>query len=242
MTEEEKQEEKPDEVEALASELGWQEDGELNAKDYILKSKDIQNTMREHIKEQKNLVTGLTDSVKELKSHNERVYKAEVARLETELKSLKLKKKEAIEDGDVDMVDQLDEQIDGVKVEIEKPEPVKTEDTAFDAWVQKNEWYVKDPEMAAFADKIADDNPGAPFKRITALIERKVKDMYPDKFESTSGTKASPVESGGRRVATAKFTEADLTPGQKTIMRQFVAQGIMSKKDYIADIAKTQGV
>jgi hypothetical protein len=231
------------EVDALATEIGWNPDGDLNAKDFILKSKDIQNTMRGHIKDQKNLVSGLTNSVKELKIHNERVYKAENKQLKSELKSLKKEKRTAIEDGDVDKVDEIDEQIDGVKEAISKPEP-KTESSNpdFDDWSKENEWYLNDPEMAAYADKIADDNDGAPFKRVATLIGKKVKEMYPDKFETKSTPKPSPVESGTRRIAVAKFTKADLNSGQKTIMRQFVQQGIMTEKQYISDIATTQGV
>jgi len=228
-------------VEKLATEIGWRPDGDLDAKAYILKSKDIQTTMRNHIKEQKDQLTGLGTAVKELKTHNERVFKAEVKQLKSELSELKAKKKDAIEEGDVDAVGKLDDEIDGVKEAMVKPVETETGNPEFDDWIKDNDWYAKDQEMAKYADKIADDNAGAPFKRVTALIGRKVKEMFPDKFETKTVPKASPVEGAGKKISASKFTESDLTAGQKSIMRQFIAQGIMTKKDYIKDIQKTQG-
>jgi len=245
----------PDKIEELAGEIGWRPDGDLSAKDFILKSRDIQDTMRTHIQDQKKQLSELGSSVAELKIHNERVYKAEVSRLKGELDTLKKEKRLAIEDGDADKVDELDEQIDGLKEAMAAPKPeVKSGDNAaFDTWIVNNSWYDNDPEMAKYADAIADQNPGAPYERVLSLAERKVKEMFPDRFEGEaavttpgslkSKTKpaASPVESGGRRAAGATFTKADLSSDQLNIMSQFVRQGIMTEKQYIADISKTQG-
>ncbi len=231
-------------VEDIASELGWRPDGELDAKEYILKSRDIQDTMRDHIKTQKQQLTDLGMSVAELKTHNQKVYQAEVQALKSELKSLKAQKTEAIEEGDVSRVDELDEQIDGVKQVINQPSPEEPpRDVEFDAWVDKNPWYATNDEMARYANTIADQHMGAPFERVTAIVENKVKEMFPEKFTTSTGTEpASPVESSARKTASPKFTKANLTSSQKNIMNQFVRQGIMTEKQYISDIAKTQGV
>jgi len=230
-------------VEELAKELGWRDDFDgdefVDAKSYILKGKDIQATMKNHIKEQKKQLTDLSGSVQQLQTHNEMVFKAEVKRLESELSTLKKEKKEAIEDGDVDKVDQLDEQIDGVKEAM--IEPQKTSNPDFDKWVAKNEWYTNDTEMAAYADTIADQNAGAPFSRVSVLVTRKVKEMYPDKFEDNPKPKASPVEGATRKTTKVKFTKADLTDEQRMIAKQFAQQGIMTESQYIKDIAKIQG-
>lgn len=245
---------KADPVEALAVELGWnpdfEGDGKVDAKTYILKSREIQDTMREHIKEQKAQQRELSESVAALKAHNEKVYKAEVSRLKDELKELKRERREAIEEGDADKVEELDERIGGVEKSMTQPETKeKPRSTAeFDAWIVDNKWYEEDPEMAAYADTIASENKGAPFARVAALVDRKVKEMFPDKFtDTTPATPAkkrspSPVEESGSRPTAAKFTKANLTDGQKAIMSQFVRQGIMTEKQYIEDIAKTQGV
>ena len=234
--------EEPNEVEDLATEIGWRSGGELDAKDYILKSRDIQDTMRDHIKTQKTQLNELGSSVADLKVHNERVYKAEVKQKDAEIKVLKAEKKEAIEDGDVEKVDELDEQIDGLKEEMAEPIVQVPVNEDFGIWVENNKWYQEDKEMADYADSIADRNEGAPFKRVTVLVEKKVKEMFPDKFPAQkTAPPASPVEGAGKKIASSKFTKADLTDSQKTIMGKFVKQGIMTEKQYIEDIGTTQG-
>ena len=236
------EEQEPGEIEELASEIGWRSGGELDAKDYILKSRDIQDTMREHIKTQKNQLSELDSSVSELKIHNERVYRAEIKQKDAEIKALKKEKTEAIEEGDVEKVDELDEQINDLKEEMVEPSIQVPASKDFGKWVEKNKWYKEDQEMADYADTIADNNKGAPFQRVAALVESKVKEMFPDKFQTSKTIPASPVEGAGKRIASAKFTKADLTDSQKDIMGKFVKQGIMTEKDYIKDIGKTQGV
>jgi len=233
------EEQEPGEIESLATEIGWRPDGELDAKSYILKSRDIQDTMRDHIKTQKKQLGELGSSVAELKVHNERVYKAELKRKDAEISALKKERKEAIEDGDSDKVDELDEQIDGLKEEMVRPAPTPS-NSEYDKWVAKNTWYTDDPDMKELADEIADENVGAPFKTVARLVELEVKRKFPDKFTPKS-IPASPVEGAGKRIASAKFTKADLSDSQKSIMNQFVKQGIMTEKQYIQDISIQQG-
>ena len=240
----------PSEIESLATELGWRPKDEFSGDDfidaamYIRKSRDIQDTMKSHIKEQKQQLAEMNNSVAELKTHNERVYKAEVSRLQSEVESLKNEKRTAIEDGDIAKVDELDKKIDGLKESMVEPKPETAKTTAnpeFEDWVKDNGWYLKDPEMAAYADTIADKHTGAPFKRLASLVTNQVKEMFPDKFPANRSTPTvSSVESAGRKTTT-KFTKADLTDGQKSIMKQFVRQGIMTEKQYIEDIKKLEG-
>ena len=234
-----------DSLESIATELGWNPDfegeGKVDAKTYLLRSREIQNTMRDHIKEQKSQLSNLAGSVEELKIHNERVYKAEVTRLKAELSSLKKEKREAIEDGDVDKVEELEGQIGEVEAAIVQPEKTSSKNTEFDAWVVDNKWYNEDPEMAAYADTIAIENKGAPFARVAALVESKVKVMFPEKFQAATPRTPSPVEGSRGKAPTEKFSRANLTSDQINIMSQFVKQGIMTEKQYIADIAKLEG-
>ena len=241
-----KEKTEPTEIENLAAELGWQPEGKgkdgetVDAETYIRKGREIQDTMRTHIKDQKRELANLSNSIADLKSHNERVYKAEVTRLKAELKTLGKEKKEAIEEGDAAKVNEIDEQIDGVKeaMKEEKPETPSVSNPIFDEWVEQNPWYKTNPEMAAYADVIAEQHEGAPFNRIADLATKKVKEMFPDRFPKTEKPPPSPVEGATKKTTVAKFTKADLTEGQKTIMKQFVRQGIMTEKQYIEDIAK----
>jgi len=247
-------------VEELAQEMGWRPkenfDEESNnefvdAATYIRRGGDIQTNMRKSIKDQKRQLTAMTNSIEELKQHNERVYKAEITTLKKDLASLKLEKNEAIQDGDVDLVEKIDAKIDLVQESISQPEKAtetaaqpQGEDPEFTEWVAKNDWYRTNKEMQSYADAIGDQNEGLPYTRLLALVERKVKDGFPEKFQKKNSTTeiVNRVEGATRgNNNNISFTEADLTAGQKNIMSQFVRQGIMTKKQYIDDIKKLAG-
>ena len=83
-------------------------------------------------------------------------------------------------------------------------------------------------------------------------------ELWPEKFEPSKSDKppisklnevsqtkpigpASPVEGATNIKTSAKFTKADLTPEQLSIMKQFTGAGIMTEDQYINDIAKLQG-
>ena len=124
----------------------------------------------------------------------------------------------------------------------------------YDEWIVDNEWYLNDPEMAKYADTVAQNYIGAPLERIYATVRQKVQEIFPERFE-TSSSKAtvpskvttkpigpvSPVDKGTNSKGTSSsFTKADLTPEQLNIMTQFVRSGIMTEEAYINDIAKMQ--
>jgi hypothetical protein len=247
-------------IEALAEKLGWNKDHQgpekVDAATYILKSREIQDTMRDYNKDLKNQVGSLQGSIKALQEHNEKVYKAEVKKLEADLTRLRKEKREAVELADVEKVDELDAQIDDIQKDLNAPKP-EDKNTAvvnpiYDAWIDDNKWYETDVEMAAYADTVAEQYKGAPAERVYKLVTQKVKEVFPDKFESPNNNipkpadppkpigPKSPVERASKGEGGAAFTVNDLTPDQRTIMRQFVSQGIMTEKQYVADIAKLQ--
>lgn len=247
-------------VEALAEKLGWNKDhqGEdkVDASTYILRSREIQDTMRDHNKDLKGQVSSLNDSIKALQKHNENVYKVEVKKLEADLTALKKEKREAVELADVDKVDELDEQIENIQKDLNAPKDVDadavTGNPVYDVWVKDNQWYVTDNEMAAYADTVAEQYSGAPLDRIYSLVQQKVKEVFPDKFdvpEQVAPVKQevkkpvgpkSPVEAGANRESKAAFTVDSLTPSQRSTMEQFVKMEIMTEQQYVDDIAKMQ--
>ena len=245
----------------IATQLGWREDytGEdaVDAATYILRSKDIQKSMGKHNKDLKDQLNLLNGSVEALKQHNEKVYQSEVKRLQAEIAGLKKERKAAIELADVEKVEALDSQIEDLQKDIATP---KTDDKSsvtsnqvYEEWVKDNQWYITDPEMAQYADAVAQNYVGAPLERIYSLVRSKVQEVFPEKFEvskpnqNTNSSEpkpigpTSPVERPANKGASTGFTKADLTPDQIAIMNQFVRGGIMTEEQYINDIAKMQG-
>jgi len=249
-------------VEELAAQLGWRADhvGEdaVDAVTYILRSKDIQKAMSKHNKDLKENLSAVQASVNALKEHNEKVYQTEVKKLTAEIETLKKERKSAIELADVDKVEELDAQIEAKKNDLAAPKinasskSGAVENPVYDEWIQDNEWYLEDNEMAQFADSVAQNYVGAPLPRIYALVRQKVQEVFPEKFTTAkSGTVAnvvtkpigpvSPVDKGSNnKGSSTSFSKADLTPDQVSIMNQFVRGGIMTEEQYIKDIASMQ--
>lgn len=248
----------------LATQLGWKpnHDGEnyVDAKTYILRSREIQDSMRDHNKDLKQQLQTIQGSVEALKEHNERVYKAEVSRLQGEVDRLRKERKAAIEMADVDKVDELDKEIGTIEKTLSSPKPKSAPATnpVYDEWVQENQWYLTNNEMAAYADQVAQQYAGAPLKRLYPLVRQKVAEVWPEMFEKQTPAKAdtlanpgksaqpkpvgpaSPVESGHKQAGGKTFSKADLSSEQLSIMNQFVKSGIMTEDQYIADLAKLQ--
>jgi hypothetical protein len=249
------------EIERIARDMGWKPESEfdgakevyVDAAEYIRRGKDIQDNMRKLIKEQRKQLAGVDETLRELKKHNERVYKAEITNIKKELGDLKSKKREAIEEGDVEKVEQIDEQIGALEesLDTKKVAPPDTrkktaEDEAasaeFDAWVKNNKWYEENPEMAAYADQIAEDNPALSFRRVSLLAEKKVKEAFPEAFGNKNGVSEPPrVEGsarGNRGRSGSRVSKSSLTNEQRFVMQQFVSRGVMTEKQYLEDLAK----
>lgn len=259
-------------IESLATKLGWKPDhtGDsfVDAETYILRSREIQDSMKTHNRDLKGQLNNLQSSVEALKVHNERVYKAEVAKLQSQLNKLQAEKDTAIDMADKDKVKQIDGEIDLIKKNLSEPEPKvssQPSNPVYDDWIKDNQWYLTDKDMAVFADNVAQQYVGAPADRIYSMVRQKVTEVWPEKFEQSKPEKVSnlsklsntedtskvkngnpvgpvsPVEGVTKGGSKPSFTKADLTPDQQSIMVQFVRQGIMTEDQYIADIAKMQG-
>jgi hypothetical protein len=250
-------------VESLARELGWipkeefkwKPDDYVDAATYILKSKDVISSKNTHIGTLKTQIKEISNVVNELKVHNDRVYKADVKRLEGELETLRKERKVAISDGDVDKVEEIEKKIgelhadaSGTLDTANKKDTAKTPDGSDNPkwilWQKDNSWYGTDDDMTKFADKFAEKYDGAPFERVLELVREEAERVFPDKFpekdkSESRKTAINPVEPGTRKATSkTRFTKADLSASQKAIMGKFVRQGVMSEEEYIKDLAK----
>jgi hypothetical protein len=182
-------------VESIATKLGWNPDhkGEdfIDATTYILRSREIQDTMKDHNRELKNQLTNVQGAIESLKEHNERVYRSEIKRMQSELDSLKDQKRKAIELADVDTVDAIDKKIDDLQKDMEEPitEKPSSNNPVFDDWVKDNQWYLIDDDMAAYAETVAQDYKGAPLERIYKMVRKKVEEVFPEKFKKPNEVK-----------------------------------------------------
>ena len=224
----------------------WQGDPEdwTDAKEFVKRGElfhKISNQSGE-IKELKKAISGLME-------HHQKVKETEFKRA---LDYLKQQKKTALEEGDADKLLAVDEAIDTLKEEqqAEKAQAIEAKSSGptpiFVDWVKQNPWYIKDPELRAFADDIG---VGA-FQRaqgnvteedLYKYVKSRVMKAFPEKFKG-QGTKTPNVEGGNTQTRTSKVDNFQLSDDEKRVMNTFVRSGVMTKEEYISELKRVKGV
>ena len=261
---EEASEETPEEapaeptVEDLAKDMGWRPKDEFQGNDdtyvdpatYIRRSKDIQQSMSQHLKDNRRKMDGMEQGIKDLHDHYQQVSKVQIAKQQKEIEKLREAKREAIEEGDVEKVDEIEsEMLDKYNSMEEppqqKPKPDQAHVEAFDGWKAKNDWYsVKgqggDTDMTAYADKMANlpEYDNLPYDRKLTAVTELVKKAFPEKFQTQATPTSNAVEAPSGTGSKRQFSMADLSSDQRGIVRNFVKRGIMSEKEYIKQLAE----
>jgi hypothetical protein len=252
-------------VEEIAKDLGWRPKDEFQGDDenyvdpvtYIKRSKDIQKSMSQHLKENRRKLDDMDRAVRDLHNHYETVSKAQIAKQQKEIDRLRKEKKEAIAEGDADRVDQIeDEMLDHYRsieensLPPEQPSYNHEEVEVFEGWHSKNSWYSPkkgipgDSEMTEYANKLASlpEYDALPYKRRLATVEEMVKKAFPDKFPAQQkkqpGPTSNPVESPRGTSTKRQYTMRDLNKEQRDMVRNFVDRGIMTEKEYIKQLAE----
>jgi hypothetical protein len=245
MSEEQVQVEAPETnpIEAKAREQGWtpKEEFEANPDNAGKKWRDAEEfvdrgELFSKIDElaRKNKQTQKT--LDQLNEHHKKVKDAEYQRA---LATLKMQKKEALEEGDADALIEIDDKIADVKA-AQKVERNTQADLPeeLEQWIGKNPWYESDKEMADDADSIGigykAKHPDKSPAEVLAHVEKQVKKLYPEKFTNPNRPKAG-VESPSNR-GTSKSSSYQLTEDQERVMRNFERNGIMTRDEYIKQL------
>jgi protein required for attachment to host cells len=153
--------------------------------------------LEKELKDQKELTKKM---IKIHGKYSKETYDSKVA-------EIKLKKQQAVEDGDVELYKTLDDQQEKITapevVEIE--EDTKQQDHPEVArWKEENsKWYGQDQELTEYADIIADRmaRKGHSYKEYEFCnsVKEKVMKMFPDKFKNPAASKGSGVDEPGTR-------------------------------------------
>ena len=182
------------------------------------------------------------------KQHHERVKDVEFKRA---LDSLKQAKKEALTEGDVDRVIDIDEKLMETREQMRQPKEVLPIDQLegevhpdFQSWLDKNSWYNRDVELQGFADSVGvgykKSNPSADPVAVLKYVEERVRKTFPEKFGNPKRTQSSQVEGGqGPRKSPDTF---EMTDEERQVMRKFVRSGALTEEQYIKDLKAIKGV
>lgn len=153
---------------------------------------------------------------------------------------LNAQRDEAIEYGNKEQVKELDKALKAA--EATKP-AIDNVHPAIKEWESQNgEWFYADKEISgfglAFAQNYLNGNPGN-FAGAMESMDKALRKAYPDKYEvKQDKRKDTPsVEAGGRSGGKKTFTESDLDEESRKVMNKFVRQGLMTKEEYIKELA-----
>jgi regulator of replication initiation timing len=164
---------------------------------------------------------------------------------EKALAALKAQRKEALAENDLvkaeelrDEMDEMKEKIQRVAPPVEVPAGPPPELVEFK---QRNSWYQRDDPMTRYADSVGKDlfEQGFAPNKILQEVEKRTREAFPEKFRNPNRESAPEMVPSGRRANTPQGFR--LTEEEERIVKNFVATGIMTREQYIADLKKLRG-
>ena len=250
-----------------ASKLGWVEKGDyrgserewVDAETFITRGEQINPILRANNerlkKEMESDRQKHSDEIKELRAATEEFkqfqkesFDRKQNELQQELASLKDKRKEAIREGDADLVVELEDQIDVLKEEKAK-QPIKAEvakpevaplDPTLTNWIAENKWFGGDIEATEIANGVGSairkQFPNLTGKDFLDKLDEKLQQRIPEVYENSPASRETVGSSSGRGAPASKKKIYDnLPPDAKAACDKFVKQKLFkSREEYVA--------
>jgi len=236
------------EVEVQAMELGWRPEEEFKAdpKNEGKKWRSAEDFMDrkslfDRIETGNHEVKQLKKTVQQLAEHNAKIEKIAY---EKALAKLKEERKAALADNDLVRAEEIRDEMDEVKDKMQTVRPVPVVDEAPPALVefkQRNTWYQRDDVMTNYADGLGNKllAEGKSPDVILKTVEAKVREAFPEKFRNPNRESAPEMATSSKRADPTRGFE--MSEQERKIMKNFVAQGIMTEEQYKADLKKLRG-
>lgn len=214
----------PSDIDALASEMGWA------PKDQWRGAPEDWKDAKAFLKTTVEINRTLSKDVRELKQTTQRMAKTSAAMMERALseqrEELETRFDAAVARNDPKAARQAQAELARLEEPGDAPETVKE-------FTERNPWFTKDPEAAAFAYSICEANKNKPAEEQLRLAEEAVKKRFPEHFPE--GKKPQPaVNDPGTRIATQPKgkTFADLPRDAQAACVQFEKKGV-KRADYV---------
>jgi hypothetical protein len=215
------------EHEVIAREKGWRpkEEYEGDPEAWVAAEEFVKRQpLFDKIKVQSKKLKELEKTVEALAKH----YQTNVAQAkERAIMDLRTERREAIEIGEVNRVEELDQKIAHVQKMSEQVVPPKGLAPELTEFLEaQKDWFNKDDDMTAFAvsynETFLKKHPGELDKSLAETLKA-VKRAYPEKFENQKRTSPPAVE-GGTPVnkGVEKYSTTRLNQEQKLVYHQLV--------------------
>ena len=265
------QEQAPEVNEAVAKEariFGWvpreefrgSDDEWVDAEVFVKRGKEINPILRKNnetlmkkLDEKSKEIDSIKASVEEFKKFQKESYERKQVELEVQIAELKTRKREAIAEGNGDLVVDIDDRIDEIKEaqreakeEAKKPvaEPARTadipDDPSLQAWLGKNEWFGQDTEMTDVANglgaSVRRQFPHLSGQAFLDKLDEKIVEYFPHKVLGKKARGSAVDSSGDVRGGngSGKKSYDNLPQEAKTACDRFIKNGwIKSKQEYV---------
>jgi hypothetical protein len=184
----------------------------------------------------------LKKAVQQLSIHHANVEKIAYKKA---LEELKAQRKAALEENDLVKAEEIRDQMDEVKEQINNVAPpvqVQEEPPELAQFKARNTWYQKDRALTRYADSLGRDliAQGMSPAEILKQVEEAVREDFPEKFRNPNRDEAPEMVTSGRKsVPTERFR---LTEDEERVWKNFEKAGVpMTRDEYVADIKKLRG-
>lgn len=234
------EEEELDEVTQEAISMGWRpkEEYEGPEEDWIDAAEFVGRApLYNNLNKQKKRIKRLEKAINELAEHNRRIA---VATKEQHLDDLKQARREAMKEDDFDAIEKIDEEIQKTS-STEVPASI---DPVFQDWLDDNEWYIDDPDMAAIANshgmRLKQLSPDTPAEEILNKVTEYIKKKFPDNFGVPKETKKVMPNGGDSPPRRSTKSTYQPTPEERKMAREFVELGVFdSEQEYYKQLKAT---
>jgi len=240
-------------VEARARRMGWREkekfrgdpDEWVDAGEFVRRGEEevpiLKSRLRELEKRDGETTKLMRELVENQKKQTERAVSDAIARLKAE-------RREAVKDGDVDRVEQIDDRIDGLKKDAApKPAYVETapSNKEYVDWARANPWFNTDTRMhyAAIAEldliNADPEKSDLPDREKLKLVSQAVRTQFHGKFASAKHRPAASAVEGGSQAKRSEGGKAwnDLPADVRQIADRLVSRGVVTKDEYLRNYA-----
>ena len=235
------------------SETDW-----VDADTFVKRGKEINPILRKNnellmkkLDEKAKEIDDIKASVEEFKKFQKEAYERKQAELQSEIASLKVQKKEAIAEGNGDLVVQLDDRLDELKdaqreakeeakAPPPQPAPQVQTDPDIQEWLGRNPWFGQDQEMTDVSNglgaTVRKQFPLLSGRAFLDKLDERIAEYFPTKT-SLKKARGSAVDSTGNVRAggsSGKKTYDNLPPEAKAACDKFVKQGLFkTKQEYV---------
>lgn len=195
--------------EAEARAMGWVPEEEfkgdkkpkkfLPAEEFVERGEHIIPILTKRLKDQEATFKTALDGIKKV---NEKTLERQQKAHEKELAELKAGRREAVKNGNVELVERYDAAIEAEKESAPDTKDAKTDNEATQrAWMKENPWFEEDFEMHEFAIKFSEFNakkfPGISLEDNAKAATAEVRKKFPEKFGGKSSANGHALVDGG---------------------------------------------